>query len=131
MSNGRNHIRHGFAAVRPYLYGQIDLPDLIKQAFGAEELERLGEANRGFHIEAKIGDSIVVLEVGEKLPADATRGSVYVYVDDVDGAYRRAIAAGATSIAEPEDKPYDERGAGVRDAFGNIWWMATYKKSQR
>ena len=51
---------------------------------------------------------------------------IYVYVPDVDAAYRRALAAGAISIATPEDKPYAERQAGVCDSFGNTWWIATY-----
>ena len=57
------HIRHGAGSVRPYLYGNLDLADLIKRAFDAEELERLPTPG-GFHIEARIGDSMVVLEVG-------------------------------------------------------------------
>jgi PhnB protein len=124
MSTANTHIRHGIGTVRPYLYGYLDLLDFVKQVFGAEELERV-EARKGFHIEVKIGDSVVVLEVGEP-PATATRGSVYVYVPDVDAAYDRALRAGATSLAEPTDKPYQERGAGVLDTFGNTWWIATY-----
>jgi hypothetical protein len=41
---------------------------------------------------------------------------------------KRALECGATSLAEPEDKPYDERSAGVRDTFGNTWWISTFKK---
>lgn len=121
------HIRHGAGSVRPYLYGNLDLPDLIKRAFDAEELERLPTPG-GFHIEARIGDSMVVLEVGT-FPAHVkpTAASIYVYVADVDRAYRRALDAGATSLAAPEDKPYQERAAGVKDTFGNIWYIATYK----
>ena len=120
------HIRHGAGWVRPYLYGNLDLADLIKRAFDAEELERLPTAG-GFHIEARIGDSMVVLEVGT-FPAHVkpTPASVYVYVADVDRAYRRALDAGATSVAAPEDKRYQERAAGVKDSFGNIWYIATY-----
>jgi PhnB protein len=45
----------------------------------------------------------------------------------VDDAYRRALEKGATSFAAPQDKPYSERQAGVKDSFGNIWWISTYK----
>jgi PhnB protein len=49
-----------------------------------------------------------------------------LYVRDVDGAYKRALEAGASSLARPEDRPYQERAAGVKDSFGNIWYIATY-----
>ncbi len=38
----------------------------------------------------------------------------------------RALELGATSVDAPADKPYQERNAGVRDSFGNIWWISTY-----
>src|SRR5436309_1232810 len=109
MTIDEAHIRHGFGAVRPYLYGNIDLADFLRRAFGAEELERHEMGAGSFHIEARIGDSVVVLETGEPRPPGATVASVYVYVKDVDAAYRRALDSGATSVAAPEDKPYDER----------------------
>lgn len=122
----RGHIRHGVGAVRPYVYGHLNLIDLVKHAFGGEELERVESGKEGAHIEVRIGDSVVVLETGVSFPVETTPSSIYVYVEDVDAAYRRAIEAGATSLAEPEDKPYKERGAGVKDSFGNTWWIATY-----
>jgi PhnB protein len=120
------HIRHGFGAVRPYLYGRLDLADFVKKVFDAEELERV-DMGDGFHLELQIADSVVVLEVCDAPHAAATQASVYVYVQDVDSAHRRAISAGASSIAEPEGKPYSERSAGVRDTSGNTWWISTYK----
>ena len=121
-----NHIRHGSGTVRPYIYGNLDLPDLIKRAFEAEELERLPTPG-GFHIEARIGDSMIVLEVGKFPPgASPTTASIYVYVTDVDRAYMNALEAGATSIGPPENKPYQERAAAVKDSFGNRWYIATY-----
>lgn len=121
------HIRHGKGSVRPYLYGKPDLPEFVREVFGAKELERL-KAGNGYHIEAQIGDSMVVIEAGESFPAGAglTKNSIYVYVDNVDAAYKRAMELGATSIAPPQDKPYQERACGVKDSFGNTWWIATY-----
>lgn len=131
MSAEKSHIRHGIGAVRPYLYGYLDLPEFLKHAFGAVELERI-EDEKGIHVEARIGDSVLVIEAGEFPPnVTPTRASVYVYVEDVDEAYKRALEWGATSAAEPEDKPYEERGAGVRDPFGNIWFISTYRKMSR
>ena len=119
------HVRHGIGAVRAYLYGRPSLVDWVKQAFGAQELERTA-AESGEHVEVRIGDSVVVLETGDSPPSFATPASVYVYVEDVDAAYKRAMAGGAESLGAPEDKPYGERGAGVKDSFGNTWWIATY-----
>jgi PhnB protein len=125
VNNATKHIRHGVGSVRPYLYGRLDMLELVKRAFGAVELERL-EAGKGFHVEAKIGDSMVVMEVSDPPHPGGKTASIYVYIDDVDAAYQRALAAGATSVAAPEDKPYHERAAGVKDSFGNIWYIATY-----
>jgi PhnB protein len=52
---------------------------------------------------------------------------LYVYVDDTDSTYKRAIAADARSLEEPADMPYGDRRAMVRDAWGNIWQIATHK----
>lgn len=124
MSIANTYTRHGFSTVRPYLYGNTTVLDFVRLAFKAEELERNGTRS-GFHVELKIGDSIVVLETGE-FDATAPRSQVYVYVPDVDATYQRALQAGAISVEEPGDKPYQERGAGVKDNFGNTWWFATY-----
>jgi PhnB protein len=124
---GSEHIRHGIGSARPYVHGGFDLIDLAKQALGAEELER-ADAGNGAHVELRIGDSVVVIEAGEYSDEDSvTRSSVYVYVPDVDAAYAKALELGATSIEAPSEKPYQERACGVRDSFGNIWYIATYR----
>jgi len=53
--------------------------------------------------------------------------ALYVYVDDVDETYRRAIAAGAESIEAPADLPYGDRRATVRDSWANFWQIAAHK----
>jgi PhnB protein len=128
MTTRKKHIRHGFGAARPYLHGHLDLSDFVQRVFGAVEIERHEFGPTSFHIEVQIGDSVVVLETGDPPHSSATRGSVYVYVEDVDAACQRALECGATLLAEPEDKPYEERAAGVKDSFGNTWWISTYKK---
>ena len=50
--------------------------------------------------------------------------ALYLWVEDVDGTYARALEAGATSESEPEDKPYGHRNAGVLDRNGITWWIA-------
>ena len=122
-----NHIRHGFGAVRPCVYGHADLPDFLERVFHASVLERHEHDDRSAHIEMRIGDSVVAIEAAPSGDAQATVATVYVYVEDVDSAYRRAMAAGATSVSKPADRPYQERSGAVKDSFGNIWWISTYR----
>jgi PhnB protein len=121
------HVRHGFGSARAYVHGHLALWEFVKHAFGAVEIERHEFGPKSFHIEARIGDSVIVLETGDPPHPEGTPGSLYIYVPDVDDAYRCALEQGATSIAPPEDKPYKERAAGVRDSFGNTWWISTYR----
>jgi PhnB protein len=115
--------------VRPYLYGKLDLLDFVQRTFEAEILERHEFSATSFHVEARIGDSVVVMEASDPPEATAAASSVYVYVEDVDETYRRALEAGGFAVSEPEDKPYDERSAGVMDSFGNTWWISTFTGS--
>jgi PhnB protein len=62
---------------------------------------------------------------GESVRGHERPLALHVYVPDADAVYERALAAGAESLATPEDKPYGERMAGVKDPTGNIWYMAT------
>ena len=121
------HVRNGFGTVRPYLYGAYELPAFLVDVFGARETARHEfQPRRAAHVELAIGDSAVVVEAGELPPEHSpTSASVYVYVEDVDAVYRRALEAGAEAISAPEDKPYGERGCGFL-AYGNTWWVATY-----
>jgi PhnB protein len=90
-----SHIRHGLGSVRPYLYGNLELPEFIRAVFGAAELERhlMGD---DYHVEAQIGDSVVVIEAFASLPDDAPKGIIYVYVDS---AYAKALGQGDEPIA--------------------------------
>ena len=49
---------------------------------------------------------------------------VYVYVDDVDATYARALEAGAASVEAPNDQPYGERRAAIEDPEGHHWYLA-------
>jgi PhnB protein len=119
------YIHNGKGTVRAYVYGRLDLLDFTKQVFGAVELER-NTIRNGFHVQAQIGDSVLVLSAMEPPYEKATKASVYVYVDDVDATYERALTAGATSLEAPRERPWKARMAGVQDSFGNIWYIETY-----
>ena len=120
------HVRHGFGTARPYVYGPLSVWEFVKVVFGAIEIERHEFSPTAFHIEARLGDAVIVLEVSDPPVNSATVNSTLVYVLDVDAAFRRALDKGAAPIEAPTDKPYQERSAGVRDTFGNVWWISTY-----
>ena len=69
--------------------------------------------------------------VSESGPRPATEAFLYLYVEDSDATYHRAIASGATSIEAPDDMPYGDRRAMVRDPAGNVWQIATFRKPPR
>lgn len=85
--------------------------------------DAVGEANASRPAEVRIGDSIILVSTADQ--REAFPAFLYVYVDDADTIYRRALTAGATSIEEPVDTPYGDRRAMVRDPFGNVYQMAT------
>jgi PhnB protein len=77
------------------------------------------------HAEVAIGDSIVMMgDAGEEWPA--MPAFIYLYVEDCDETYARALAAGATSVREPADQFYGDRTSTVRDPVGNLWGIATH-----
>jgi len=122
------HMPEGLRTVTPFLHprGAARMIDFLKQAFGAEEKSRAQSPDGVIHhATVMIGDSM--LEMGEAhgqwQPMATT---FFMYVEDVDGLYRRALAAGAASRDEPADQPYGDRVAGVADPFDNVWYIATH-----
>jgi PhnB protein len=109
----------GFHTVTPRLV----VSDLTGQvAFLRTVFDATGEIHAGRPAEIRIGDSLLlVAPAGERQLFPAF---LYVYVDDVDVSYRRALAAGALSLEEPLDTPYGDRRAMVRDPFGNVFQIA-------
>jgi uncharacterized glyoxalase superfamily protein PhnB len=121
-------IPDGYHTVTPYLVvpGVAKLIDFLKEAFAAQEMFRMpGPDGRIAHAELKIGDSMVMMaDSSETYPPMPTM--IHLYMEDVDGVYQRALKAGATSVREPADQFYGDRTAGVRDASGNQWYIATH-----
>lgn len=125
--NKVNPVPDGFRTLTPYLFvrGTGRLIEFLKAAFDALEIERHtgpdGEVN---YAQLKIGDSMIMMSE----PRDTWKPmpcGVYLYVEDTDDFYRRALEAGAVSLMEPADQFYGDRTAGVKDPFGNNWWIGT------
>ena len=118
----------GFHTVTPYLAvpDAQNLIDFMVKVFDAREREIIRKPDGQIsHAEVQIGDSIIMLGTTSSTYGTAT-ATLYVYVDDADTRYQRALAAGATSISEPANQFYGDRHAGVKDANGISWWVATH-----
>src|SRR2546423_95566 len=126
MGNQGN-LPHGYHTVTPYLVvdGVPKLIEFMKAAFGGTERTRhLRPDGSVSHAEVEIGDSVVMM--GEPQDAGGTMpGMIHLYVGDADTTYQQALRAGATPLREPADQPYGDRMAGIKDQFGNQWWLAT------
>jgi uncharacterized glyoxalase superfamily protein PhnB len=122
-------IRKGFHSLTPYLIvpGAAKVIDFMKQTFGAEEAFRVARPGTDLimHAEVKLGDSMIeIADSNDQFPP--TPAPLHVYVEDVDMIYKRAIDAGAISIAEPVDQEYGERSCALKDSGGNHWYVARY-----
>jgi PhnB protein len=121
-------IPDGFHTVTPYLI--VDNPgeviDFLKKAFDAQEIYAMRDAAGNVrHAEVKVGNSILMLG-GARGEWHARPGNFYLYVEDVDSVYKKAVAAGGKSIGEPTNQFYGDRHGGVTDSQGNSWWIATH-----
>ncbi|MGE5224340.1 MAG: VOC family protein [Omnitrophica WOR_2 bacterium] len=117
-----------YHSVIPYLVVQdVDgLIDFIKQVFNGEVVERMQKPDGStIHAEVRLGDSILMIgEAGNgNVPFP---GMIHLYLADADATYQRALAAGAVSLREPADQFYGDRSGGVKDRFGNQWWISTH-----
>jgi PhnB protein len=115
----------GYHSITPYLVvpGVATLLDFLQQAFEAQELVPRPDGT-SMHAEVRIGDSRVMM--GEPMgDAQLLLSALYLYVNDVDAVYTRALHAGATSTSAPADQCYGDRSAGIKDPIGNQWWIAT------
>lgn len=124
----------GYEAVTPYLIVR-DAPAAIefyKKAFDATEVMRMiGNDGRVGHAEIRIGSGIVMLaEEMEGHPGPQTVGgspvAMMFYVKDVDAQFAKAIAAGGSVQRPVADQFYGDRGGGIADPFGHVWWIATH-----
>jgi PhnB protein len=115
----------GFNTVTAYFFvneGDKFLSFLVNGLGGTEVLRHMN-GPRIANAQVRIGDSTIMLsEASTDFPAMPS--SHYLYVADANAAMTQALAAGATKIMEVADMPYQDRQGGVKDPFGNIWWLS-------
>jgi PhnB protein len=104
------------------------------KAFGAAEIGRqVNDEGRVFHAEMEIGGSTFML-TSENPAYPSMRGvetvgespvNIFLYVDDVDTRFQRALDAGASVVMPVANQPYGRSG-GLKDPFGLVWWLSTH-----
>jgi PhnB protein len=131
-------IPDGYHSVTPYLIvkGGARALDFYKKAFGASERMRMDGPNGTIgHAEIEIGDSAIMLadefpDMGFRSPQSIGGAgvSIHLYVEDVDAAFNRAVAAGAKVLRPVQDQFYGDRTGTLEDPFGHVWSIATHKE---
>ncbi len=125
-----------YATLTPYLAirNASDAIEFYKRAFGAQERARmLGPDGKVAHAELLIGDSVFMLseehpEMGGTSPQMLGGSPVtfVLYVDDVDAAFPRVLAAGGTQLSAVETMFYGDRSGSLADPFGHRWILQTH-----
>ena len=126
--NGPSYVPEGHYSITPYLH-PLRAPQLIEfmtKAFGAAEVFRAQSPDGVVHhAQVRIGDSLISMGeahgIYEPMPT-----TLHMYVPNADETFQRALAAGSEPIMEVKDQPYGERSGGVKDPFGNRWFIATH-----
>ena len=121
-------IPDGYHTITAYITSNdaTGVVEFAQRAFGARVHHRQdGPDGHVAHADLVIGDSHLM--VGRNMPPRTPMTAMlYLYVPDCDAMFKRAIDAGATEVMKPSDQFYGDRNAGVRDPFGNEWWVGTH-----
>lgn len=136
MAKKAQAIPRQYHTVTPSLVvaGAAKALEFYKKAFGAEERSRFpGPDGSIMHAEIRIGDSVVML--ADEMPEQGGRGpksiggtpvSFFVYRENVDAEWKRAVDAGAKEIMPLADQFWGDRTGCLEDPFGHHWWLAQH-----
>lgn len=129
-------IPDGYPVVSPGLAidGAAAAIDFYKHVFGASERMRMpGPDGKVAHCELMFGSSVVMVgdpstEYDFRDPKEigGTPVNLHVYVEDADGAFAAALAAGATELTPMVDQFYGDRSGTFQDPWGHRWTVATH-----
>jgi len=135
MAKAARAVPQGFHTITPQLTldNAAQTIDWYKKALGAEEVRRsAGPDGKIMHAEITIGDSrIMVNDVMQGKGPQAFGGSpasFWVYVDNSDALFKRAVDAGAKVQMPLADQFWGDRAGAVADPAGYTWWIATRKE---
>jgi uncharacterized glyoxalase superfamily protein PhnB len=138
MAKAAQAIPKGFHTVTPSIVvaGAAKAIEFYKKALGAQEVSRFpGPDGKLMHAELRIGDSTIML--ADEMPEQGAKGpksfggtpvSFFVYGENVDAAWKRAVDAGAKPIMPLDDQFWGDRTGCLEDPFGHHWWLAQHIK---
>lgn len=117
-------VPEGYRTLSPYLVvaDAEGLLAFVSEVFGTDVRRGMSMEGGGLHAEVELGHSVLMVGQGGGMSFPAM---LHVYVEDADAVYERALAAGATSAAEPHDTSFGDHRAALDDRWGNQWWVAT------
>ena len=127
MAHQISYQAEGYTTVAPWLVTDDTgaLFDFIAVAFDGVELARVETEDGAIgHGEIRIGDTLV-LAFDRRADWPALPALLRVWVPDPDRSVERAVAAGAVVVTPLSNNAFGQRGARIRDPFGNIWWVET------
>ena len=137
MARAAKGVPEGYHTITPQLTldNAAQTIDWYKKALGAEEVSRsVGADGKIMHAEVRIGNSRIMVN---DVMMGATKGpqafggspaSLWLYVNDSDALFNRAVAAGGTVQMPMADQFWGDRGGAVTDPEGYTWWIATHKE---
>lgn len=128
MANKVQPIPEGFHTLTAYLIvADADKEiEFLKAAFDAQPVHiSKGPEGSIMHATVKIGTSMLMMGQARD-PWKPVPAMMYMYVEDVDAVYKRAVLCGAQPVREPADQPYGDRSGGVASENGIQWWMGTH-----
>jgi PhnB protein len=136
MAKAKKSVPEGFHTVTPHLVldNAAQAIDWYKKALGAEEVARAnGPDGKVMHAELRIGDSRIMMNdamMGGKGPKaiGGSPASLWLYVDDCDALFNRAVAAGAQAKMPLADQFWGDRSGMIADPHGYSWTIATHKE---
>jgi PhnB protein len=120
------NIPEGYQTIMPYLIVEnaAEFFNFTRNVFGAGEKHKtMRTETLIMHAEISIGGSVIMFADATEQHSKQTAG-LFIYVDNCDAVYQKGLANGATTVMEPADQSYG-RSAGIRDPFGNTWWLTT------
>jgi PhnB protein len=129
MAKAKHFVPTGLSTLTPQLVvsDATALVSFLEKAFGAQLVDKVpGPEGKGIlHGHCRVGDSVIFLSDASGFAKPTTANS-FVYVEDVDTVFGKAVAAGGKVVAPITDMFWGDRWGMIEDPFGNIWQLATH-----